>query len=182
MSAEGIPRYVARVSRSTSQPLCGSNRGSDCDSDRGLVSGPIEAEAWSEVLEPLSALIRCAGRNHLSLDLAPGLQPRLGVELSFARRPAREPGWAELFDLLDAAGLLGDAAGRAERRGAVLGWPGWDSFWTAAESWPSAAGAGYCVRSLSHVKVVTGPGLRPEAKVYLLFGLWRRDRKGSASR
>lgn len=136
----------------------------------------ISEDAWRRAIDDLAPLIRCAGRNHLSVDLAPGIQPRMGVELSFPRLPDREPGWQRLFDLLEERGFLGSPASAAQgRRRAVFDWPGWDSFWTATPRWPVEAGAGYCVRSLSHVKVVTGPGRSPEAKVYLLFGLWRRD-------
>ncbi len=68
--------------------------------------------------------------------------------------------------LLPACGGAGDPV---EKREAALAWPGWDSFWTAPDRWPvEAVGAeGYCVRYLSHVKVVCRPDREPEAKVYL---------------
>jgi hypothetical protein len=107
-------------------------------------------------------------RTHLSLDLVGGeVSPRIGIEGSHARQPKREPRWGELFDRLVAAGLCS-----AEKRAAALSWPGWDSFWTAPQRWPvEAVGTGgYCVRYLSHVKVVCRPDRAPEAKVYLALG------------
>lgn len=107
-------------------------------------------------------------RTHLSLDLIGGeVSPRVGIEGSYERQPQREPRWRELFGRLVAAGLCTE-----EKRDAALAWPGWDSFWTAPGRWPAEAvgAAGYCVRALSHVKVVCRPDREPEAKVYLLLG------------
>lgn len=102
---------------------------------------------------------------HLSLDLDEEVAPRVGLDASYRRLPYREPRWAELLDRLVAAGLA-----MREKRSALLDWPGVDTLWTAAERWPEAAVAsgGYCVRSLSHVKLVTWPDRPPEAKGYLL--------------
>lgn len=137
---------------------------------------PSGAPRLGVQIEEVMPLIQRAGRNHLSFDLGSTVRPRIGVELSFARLPKDEPGWAELLDLLAVRGLLGGTPEEAAaKRQAVLGWPGYDSFWTAAEVWPAAAGAGYCVRSLSHLKLVTWPDREPQAKVYFLFGLWRRS-------
>jgi hypothetical protein len=106
-------------------------------------------------------------RTHLSIDIVDGeISPRIGIEGSYERQPKREPRWRELFDRLVAAGLCTE-----EKRDASLAWPGWDSFWTAPDRWPMEAGIGvYCIRALSHVKVVCRPDRGPEAKVYLLFG------------
>ena len=143
-----------------------------------LAGSDLAAERTAQV-EALMPLVRSVDRDHLSFDLAPGLQPRIGVELSFCRLPAREPGWSVLFDrVLEVVGAE-PAVARKVRR-AVWAWPGWSSFLTAPDTWPAAAGAGYCVRSLSHVKVVTRPARDPQAKVYLLLGPWRR-RAGSAA-
>ena len=52
------------------------------------------------------------------------------------------------------------------------------------ERWPAKPrpAAGYCVRRLSHVKVVCRPDREPEAKVYLMFGpLVRSAAAGAAS-
>jgi hypothetical protein len=92
----------------------------------------------------------------------------VGVEGSFVRLPHREPGWRELFDRLQARDLC-----TQEKRAAAFAWPGQDSARTAP-AWPPAARGGRCVRSLSHVKVVTHPEREPEAKVYLLVTPLRR--------
>lgn len=108
-------------------------------------------------------------RLHLSIDVdeAGRLSPRIGIDGSYARLPAREPRWNELFERLVAEGLCSP-----RNRRAVFAWPGHDSFWTDPEGWPLPGGGagGYCVRALSHVKLVTGVGTAPEAKAYLLFG------------
>jgi hypothetical protein len=120
------------------------------------------------VLEPVAEILPLfAGveRLHLSLDVGERLSPRVGVEGSFARLPHREPAWGELFDRLQARHLCSP-----EKRAAAFAWPGHDSPRTAPAVWPPAVrGASVrCVRSLSHVKVVTHPEREPEAKVYLL--------------
>ncbi len=114
-------------------------------------------------------------RLHLSFDIGDEVLPRIGIEGSFPRLPGREPRWEELFDRLERRGLCSPA-----KRRAALGWPGYDSFWTAAERWPIAAmgAGGFCVRALSHVKVVCRPGELPEAKAYLTFEVL--DRAGAA--
>jgi hypothetical protein len=96
------------------------------------------------------------GRLHLSLDLNERVSPRIGVEGSFERLPHREPGWSRLFDRLVAGGLCSPAKQRA-----VFAWPGYETHRAAPAPW-------HCVRSLSHVKVVTHPHREPRAKVYLL--------------
>lgn len=145
----------------------------------GARSGESEVSAVAQVGD-LVPLVQRADRNHLSFDLdgRGQLGPRVGVEVSSVGLPGREPGWAEMLRWLSGHGLLGapveTAAARAET---VLGWPGWDSFWTATACWPAAAGAVFLVRSLSHFKVVTRPKREPETKVYLLFGPWHRSRR-----
>lgn len=105
---------------------------------------------------------------HLSFDVAPGgVLPRIGLEGSFPRLPHREPRWEELFRRWVQQGL-----GSPEKKEALLAWPGYETFWTAPAAWPvEAVGArGFCVRGLSHVKVVSTPDREPEAKAYLSFG------------
>jgi hypothetical protein len=112
-------------------------------------------------------------RLHLSFDIAPeGVLPRIGLEGSFPHLPRREPRWTELFGRLTERGLCSP-----EKRDAVLAWPGYETFWTAPAFWPvEAVGArGFCVRGLSHVKVVCLPDREPEAKVYLSFGYSAAD-------
>lgn len=112
----------------------------------------------------LAPLFEGVERIHLSFDIAEEILPRIGLEGSFHRLPHREPGWAGLFDRLVARGLCSPG-----KRNAALAWPGYDTFWTTPEAWPvRAAGIrGFCIRSLSHVKVVCQPGQELEAKVYL---------------
>jgi hypothetical protein len=112
-------------------------------------------------------------RIHLSLDLTSEVQPRIGIEGSFARLPEREPRWGEVFERWVQAGLC-----TPEKRDAALAWSGYDTYRTAPEAWPVAAVGrrGFCVRSLSHVKVVCWPDRPPEAKVYLAFGWLERSR------
>jgi len=114
----------------------------------------------------LIPLIKRCERLHLSFDIASEISPRIGLEGSFVHRPHREPRWSELFDRLMASGLC-----TPEKRTAVFGWPGYDSLWTASDRWPDdAAGlGGFCVRCLSHLKLVSWPDREPEAKAYLLF-------------
>ena len=126
-----------------------------------------------------AALFVGAERIHLSLDIGAEILPRIGIEGSFSHLPRREPRWRELFDRLVDSGLCAP-----EKGDAALAWPGSDSFWTAPERWPAKPrpAAGFCVRSLSHVKVVCRPDRDPEAKVYLMFGpLVRSGCTGAAS-
>jgi hypothetical protein len=138
--------------------------------------GEVAPEAAERAREA-AALLAGAERLHLSFDLGEAeILPRVGVEGSFSRLPGREPRWAELFDRLVARGLCAP-----EKAAAALAWPGYDSLWTAPERWPAAAGpGGFCVRALSHVKVVAQPDRPLEAKVYLLLG--RLDHPGHAGR
>jgi hypothetical protein len=117
-------------------------------------------------LAPYADLGLGSDRCHLSLDAAGEVSPRCGLEWSFAAPPRREPRWAELFARLAERGLAS-----AERSAAVFAWPGCDRFWSAPRHWPVAGGgiAGACVRSLSHVKLVSQPGQPPEVKAYLLL-------------
>jgi hypothetical protein len=106
-------------------------------------------------------------RIHLSFDIASTVLPRIGIEGSFSRLPVREPRWRELLERLSAQGLC-----PPEKLDALLSWTGYDTFWTAPKAWPvEAAGVpGFCVRGLSHVKLVCNPDRDLEAKVYLMFG------------
>lgn len=100
-------------------------------------------------LEPL-----CSGleRLHLSFDLGPEIGPRVGLEGSFPRQPAREPRWAAWFQRLIDHGLA-DAAKVA----AVLAWP---------------ARVPGLVRGISHGKIAVEHGLAPEAKAYVTRVPW----------
>lgn len=135
---------------------------------------PPHAEATGSLAEIFEGVERL----HLSFDLGPRILPRVGIEGSFLRRPEREPRWGRLLDRLVEAGLA-----EANRRDALLAWPGSDSFWTAAQGWPLAeAGIGTrLVRGVSHVKVVCGPGIEPQAKAYLTLVPWDRGSAGAAA-
>lgn len=124
--------------------------------------GLAEAGRRVTALEPY---VRGSDRFHLSFDVTDRIGSRIGVEYAFARVPGAEPRWVGLLDRLVAADLC-----TAEKRDAVLAWPGYDSLWTAARRWPAEAvrRGGYCVRCLSHLKLVSRPGHEPEAKAYLI--------------
>jgi hypothetical protein len=114
----------------------------------------------------LGPLLEGADRYHLSLDFGEELLPRIGVECGWRRLPHRDPRWRRFLDRLVWAGLA-----TAEKRDAVLAWPGYDTPWSAPRLWPARAlgRGGYLVRSLSHVKLVSLAEGEPEAKAYLLF-------------
>jgi hypothetical protein len=117
-------------------------------------------------------------RLHLSFDVTSAVLPRIGIEGSFPRQPSREPRWEAFFERLVGRGLCSPG-----KRDAALAWPGYDTFWTAPERWPiHALGAkGFCVRALSHLKIVCAPDREPEAKVYLLFGPPDRSSAGATA-
>ena len=122
-----------------------------------------------------ASLLEGAERLHLSFDVTEEVLPRIGIAGSFPRQPPREARWEELFSRLVREGLCSP-----DKRDAVLAWPGYDSFWTAPERWPVAeiGSRGFCVRALSHLKVVCLPDRDPEAKAYLVFG--PLDRAGAS--
>jgi hypothetical protein len=115
-------------------------------------------------LAEIAPLFEGIDRPHLSFDIGEEILPRIGLEGSFASQ--RDPRWTELLTRLTARDLCSSA-----EQEAILAWPGYYTFWTAPVDWPIAqAGVqGFCVRSLSHVKVVSQPERAPEAKVYLLL-------------
>lgn len=98
-------------------------------------------------LKAVAPLFADVERLHLSFDLGNDVRPRIGLEGSFPRRPAREPRWREFLDRLVQQGLA-----TPERAAAALAWPGHESD---------------LVRGVSHVKVVAEEGRAQEAKIYL---------------
>lgn len=119
-----------------------------------------------------AALVAGAERTHLSFDVGPeAIRPRIGIEGSFAALPRRERRWAELLGRLESRGLCSPA-----QRDALLAWPGTDSFWTAPRSWPREVRwmDAFCIRYLSHLKVVWQSGRALRSKAYLAFGPHRR--------
>lgn len=134
-----------------------------------LVGELASKQAADQVREAVE-LVSEADRHHLSLDFPTrGATPwggetwseRIGVEASYERIPSREPGWRLLFDRLVDSGACDPA-----RRDAVFAWPGQAG--RRSPSWPEHV-PGHLARCLSHVKLVTRPGVPPTAKVYLLF-------------
>jgi hypothetical protein len=116
--------------------------------------------------EETAPLLAGTDRPHLSFDISSKALSRLGMEGSFLRQPKREPRWAELLARLVESGLC-----TPEKRDAVLTWGGNDSYWTAPDSWPveMRGKSGFCIRALSHIKVVGELGRPPHAKAYLTF-------------
>ena len=126
---------------------------------------------WAvEQIAAIASLCGDGDRYHLSLDFEETSPPetglrisrRIGLEISYRRLPHREPRWRELFRRLEEAGLCG-----ASEAAAIFKWPGSDTS-RSSSAWPKGA-RGHCVRSLSHVKLVTWPERAPRAKVYLLW-------------
>lgn len=129
----------------------------------------LSSQAADQVAD-IADLVADGDRYHLSFDIDDDFGPRIGVEVGYQRLPHREPRWGKLFDRLVRHGLCA-----SDKRAAVFTWPGYDTPKTAAERWPGGAHlaadpvTGFCVRCLSHVKLVTWPHREPEAKAYLLF-------------
>jgi hypothetical protein len=103
---------------------------------------------------------------HLSFDIDSAISSRAGMEGSFLREPNREPRWMEVMGRLVERGLC-----TPEKREAILSWSGYDSFRTAPEFWPmeSKGTNDFCVRALSHIKIVGELGRPSHAKAYLTF-------------
>ncbi len=144
--------------------------------------GASEAQAYLSRVAPhvlptlaeIAPLLAGTENPHLSFDITSEVLPRIGLEGAFPRQPKREPRWAAILERLVEQGLCS-----AEKRAAILAWPGQDSFWTAPERWPvEAVGVGgRLIRFLSHLKVVGQPGRPPLGKAYLGFHhLSRRNR------
>lgn len=91
-------------------------------------------------------------RLHLSFDVGAEIGPRVGLEGSFPRQPAREPRWAAWFDRLVSHGLADPA-----KVAAVLAWP---------------ARTPARMHGVSHGKIAVERGKPPEAKVYLTRVPW----------
>ncbi len=155
---------------------------------RLVVAGldPAEMAAYLGRVAPAAVAARMAeaaplavdgARSHLSFDVGEEVGPRFGVECSFPRLPVREPGWGALLARWTAAGLAAP-----EEAAALLAWTGYDSAWSAAPRWPAGADlAGlFCIRCLSHLKLVAAPALPLAAKAYLLFGPLRPARSRRA--
>lgn len=137
----------------------------------------VAPERLSETARGAS-LLEGVERLQLSFDVTEKILPRIGIAGSFPRQPERELGWQSLFARLVEEGLCSP-----EKRDATLAWPGYDSFWMTPERWPIAeiGPRGFCVRALSHLKIVCRPDRPPEAKAYLVFGPLDRSGAGASS-
>ncbi len=113
----------------------------------------------------LVPLVEGCDRYHLSFDIEETVLPRIGIECSFRKLPHREPGWQSLFTRLARRGLC-----TPDKQSAVFAWPGYESRRDCPGLWPAEETRGHCIRSLSHVKIVSLPDKEPRAKAYLLFG------------
>jgi len=120
-----------------------------------------------------AALAAGAARIQLSFDVDDEVAGRVGWECSYPRLPSREAGWTALLARWTAAELA-----TAPQRRALLAWPGYDSLLTAAPRWPLDLGTArtFCVRCLSHLKLISRPQHPPAAKAYLFFGPLRPQR------
>ncbi len=136
---------------------------------------PADVARRAGELAPLAA---GAARTHLSFDVGEAVGERFGIECSFPRLPAREPAWRGLLERWTAAGLVG-----GDEAEALLAWTGYDSAWTAAARWPAGvdSASAFCLRAVSHLKLVSVPQAPPHAKAYLLFGPWRRKGERAAA-
>ena len=128
-------------------------------------------------LEKAGELAADATRFHFNFDVDTDgeILPRLGIEASYPVFGRRGSKWEDLLDTLVSAGLC-----TAEKKEAVLDWPGYTARGAEPELWPLGADGpeGFLIRSLSHVKLVCRPDHEPEAKIYLLFGRQVRNAEG----
>jgi hypothetical protein len=103
----------------------------------------------------------------LHLDLAEGVQPRIGLEIPLPQypRPLDAPAARDVFQALGDCGLCATA-----KHDALLRWPGYAMEQFAHQCWPSVA-----LRRVSHVKIVHDPrtparlAAATEAKTYLSY-------------
>jgi hypothetical protein len=133
----------------------------------------VISDEVARLAEAALPLLADAERVHFSFEITPdGFGTRVGMEGSYLKQPAREPGWLALLDRLVARELCTPA-----QRDAVLAWPGYDTARTAA-TWPGdGQGAplpGICAYGLSHVKLAMSPERPLQAKAYLTAKLMRR--------
>lgn len=117
----------------------------------------------------------CMEANLLHLDVWEMVQPRIGLEFIFARKPQVRGRLAE-SDWL--GHLVSMKLCTPEKRIALAQWPGY-----AFEAYPHLGTAHPTFRYVNHVKVVAEGG-RLEAKAYLTFELnaWPRRRRASGAR
>lgn len=145
--------------------------------DADVLRGFVEAVGWeSEQRARADALLELAGpaAHHfvLAFDFVGGLRPRIGLECYMASAPGYGEHWRRFLARLGGAGLCAGSEAAA-----LLEWPGLTAVAERAALTPGQArlakflGAGRpasILRTLNHVKLVSGPGEPTQAKAYLV--------------
>jgi hypothetical protein len=143
------------------------------------VSAYLEGVAWpgviDEAVEKMARLYGFVDRLTVCLDVGERVYPQLGFECIVGFQPPLEPRWATFLDYLVDEGWCS-----AEKRDALLEWPGLTYPNNAGVSWPDhmihdallhpADRFTALERRISHIKIVWRPQQqRPEAKAYFGF-------------
>jgi hypothetical protein len=123
------------------------------------------------VFEPIASLVDYVC---LQIDVGETVHRKIGLECYFdgKKQPRTEPRWGVFLDSLVRDGLC-----TAEKRDALLGYPGYVDENAEGITWPRALrrasqlfggrSLSMYIRSLNHIKIVYQPGERLEAKAYL---------------
>jgi hypothetical protein len=110
----------------------------------------------------------------MNIDFSDHFWPRIGFELSFARRrlPGLEPRWHDVLEYLVGKGMCTPA-----QRQALLDYSGCQRSLSRpvmvepdGRKW-----AVYWIRNLYHVKIVTADGIAMNAKTYLSCSLYKKE-------
>lgn len=147
-----------------------------CPKDFSIYLEQLGWEDPTDAFRPLvSSLSPFVDYILLSLDIAPTLRPRVGLECFIEHHLDTEPRWINFLEYLVLNKLCTEA-----KRQALLTWPGLSQKATAPERWPENID---CIdrmlgpraisafwRILNHIKIVYHPGSPLEAKAYLGFG------------
>jgi hypothetical protein len=139
----------------------------------------LEGVAWpglkDEAVEKMARLYRFVDRLTVCLDVGERVYPQLGFECIVGFQPPLESRWATFLDYLVDEGWCS-----AEKRDALLAWPGLTYPNNAGVSWPDhmihdallhpADRFTALERRISHIKIVWRPQQqRPEVKAYFGF-------------
>jgi hypothetical protein len=179
-AAEGAASFGGRL-----RGICGVMTARQHQSRIMILGIPAEAQAdyllsigWRGDVRELAGILRGLGSDTrevgLSLELAPELQPRVGLELRLDGPPVDPEGRRRPLDALVARGLCTPA-----KRDALLGWAGQVTPGNAGgKRWPESLllasllrphdEFGVFHRTLHHLKIAAG-GSHTVAKVYLGF-------------
>jgi hypothetical protein len=127
---------------------------------KGELLGYLERIGWPgsmrDVGGTLAALYPHTSHVGFHLDVGEEVSPMIGMQVY---HPGADPRWEHPLEWLCARGVC-----TADKRAAVLGWPGKEHLTLPHHRWPSIA-----YRTLE-IKVVSRPDAPMEAKVYLGFG------------